>query len=633
VPSVAVDARLRLVREVCAAVQHGHEKGVLHRDIKPANVLVGGDGRVKVIDFGVARLLGEDGEAGPAGGTPRYMAPELRAPEARPDVRSDVFALGAVLGELVGDPRPRELGWLIAKASSADPERRYPSVAALDDDLARLMQHRPVSAAPGGFVYASSKFARRNARSLVALSVTLVLAALGGINGLRVHAAEREVAGQRARASEEAQRAFWLLRDATLALSTPFEQGRSPEARARALLARLANTGAAVGAPESHASDRQMLVGFGYHALGDLDAARLALRSAADGYAALGVPDDPRLYYASSRLAEVELERGDYAGAEAAAFEALAALPELEWPARERALPATLLARALLEQGAFGEAERVADRVLAAGRDGEPGRPALAPARVWARTARGLEPDPRAGVEASLAAAARTPNARLADELGLLELAVGALRAAGEDARARELLEEALVGLRGELADDHPGRVALEQELAELGGVLPVPDTPATEELRARVEEQLTEYNALARGRNMKELAARVPAMQSVVDECRLTLGETDPLTDDAVLFLARGRLAAGEAEGALTLLEGLREAPGRHTGLGPFVSGIYERVWAVTLLELGRAGEAVPIAEECLRKARLQFRDESRFVQRCSGVLEEARRLAPEAR
>ena len=84
---------------------HAHSRGVLHRDLKPANVFVCEDGRVKLLDFGLAHLLGTEGSSG--AGTPAYMAPE-QAAGAVVDERADVWAAGMVLGEMLTGKRPVE---------------------------------------------------------------------------------------------------------------------------------------------------------------------------------------------------------------------------------------------------------------------------------------------------------------------------------------------------------------------------------------------------------------------------------------------------------------------------------------------------------------------------------------------
>ncbi|MEY4828977.1 MAG: Serine/threonine-protein kinase PknB, partial [Planctomycetota bacterium] len=109
---VGLAQRLRLMRSVCDAVQHAHNKGVVHRDLKPSNVLVSGDAeapRIKVIDFGLAKALGEKlvaatlfTEAGQLIGTPEYMAPEQADPlNTDIDTRADVYSLGVMLYELL----------------------------------------------------------------------------------------------------------------------------------------------------------------------------------------------------------------------------------------------------------------------------------------------------------------------------------------------------------------------------------------------------------------------------------------------------------------------------------------------------------------------------------------------------
>jgi serine/threonine protein kinase len=111
------EERLELFREVCEAVAHGHERGVIHRDLKPGNILVDGEGRPKVIDFGIARSI--DGElAAHAGstrtgqllGTLQYMSPEQFSPPPEGlDARSDVYSLGVVLFELISGQLPYDV--------------------------------------------------------------------------------------------------------------------------------------------------------------------------------------------------------------------------------------------------------------------------------------------------------------------------------------------------------------------------------------------------------------------------------------------------------------------------------------------------------------------------------------------
>ncbi|HET8722908.1 MAG TPA: serine/threonine-protein kinase, partial [Anaeromyxobacteraceae bacterium] len=100
-----VDEALRVAEQMAEGLAHAHSRGVLHRDLKPANVFVCSDGRVKLLDFGLAHLLGTDGSSG--AGTPAYMAPE-QAAGAAVDERADVYAAAMVLGEMLTGRRPVE---------------------------------------------------------------------------------------------------------------------------------------------------------------------------------------------------------------------------------------------------------------------------------------------------------------------------------------------------------------------------------------------------------------------------------------------------------------------------------------------------------------------------------------------
>ena len=111
----------RIAEEMARALSHAHGRGVLHRDLKPANVFLCEVGGVKLLDFGLAHLLGTPHDGG--GGTPAYMAPEQSRGDAV-DERADVFAAGKVLGEMLGDHAPRHLSEAVAAATAPDPAMR-----------------------------------------------------------------------------------------------------------------------------------------------------------------------------------------------------------------------------------------------------------------------------------------------------------------------------------------------------------------------------------------------------------------------------------------------------------------------------------------------------------------------------
>jgi serine/threonine-protein kinase len=232
-------ARIELIRQVCAAVQFAHRQLVVHRDIKPANVLVTAGGEVKLLDFGIAKLLdndtdGEgtqtiDGRSRPL--TPAYAAPEqLRGEPVT--TATDVYSLGCLLHELLTGRRAHEarehsnrqqwrqvrdeaespppssvtpvdrthpvaahrlrgdLDTIVLTALQREPERRYATVAAFSDDLHRYLEGQPITARRDTFLYRMSKFIARH-RSGVAVAV-LAVAGLVAATTFALWSAARE---------------------------------------------------------------------------------------------------------------------------------------------------------------------------------------------------------------------------------------------------------------------------------------------------------------------------------------------------------------------------------------------------------------------------------------------------------
>jgi hypothetical protein len=235
----SLSAILDRFEAVCDALGHAHRNLVVHGDIKPANVIVSADGAIKLIDFGVSRLIAELGGPEADGSypfTPGYAAPE-RLDGAPPTVASDVYSLGALLHELLTGRRPRpeeelaealtgsdgtvsarmlkgDLQAIIAKALAAAPADRYPDVAGLVEDLRRYRTDMPVLARAGDRRYRALKFIARHRRGLALTAAIFAgLVAATVITGSMYLAAERSRLESERRFSEVRSLARFMLFD------------------------------------------------------------------------------------------------------------------------------------------------------------------------------------------------------------------------------------------------------------------------------------------------------------------------------------------------------------------------------------------------------------------------------------
>lgn len=160
--TLAETDHVRVFLRVCEAVAFAHARGIVHCDLKPANVMVGEFGEVLVMDWGVAKAIGEH----PIAGTRGFMPPEQERSEAL-DATADVFALGSILRMMAPDP-PRRLAAIIGKSTSADRADRYPTARELAVDIARFIDGEPVSAHRETALERAGRWLDRN-RALVAL--------------------------------------------------------------------------------------------------------------------------------------------------------------------------------------------------------------------------------------------------------------------------------------------------------------------------------------------------------------------------------------------------------------------------------------------------------------------------------
>jgi serine/threonine-protein kinase len=268
---LSLEERLRLFVSVCRAVQNAHQNLVVHRDIKPSNVLVSGAGDIKLLDFGVARLLGETGDADTrrGGGEAHLITPEYASPEQAAGkpvaTTSDVYQLGVLLSELMTGRRPvggrlpstrverreeqprrdgtvdvlepaaiaarrrvrpdelrrkirGDLDLIMQRALRDEPDQRYASALAMAEDVDRHLSHRPIHAAERPWSYRAARFVRRNRFRLAAATAVVLLGVGGGAAYLTQIRAERD------RARHETAKAL-----ESAALLRRFFQGWSPD--------------------------------------------------------------------------------------------------------------------------------------------------------------------------------------------------------------------------------------------------------------------------------------------------------------------------------------------------------------------------------------------------------------------
>jgi tetratricopeptide (TPR) repeat protein/predicted Ser/Thr protein kinase len=238
--------RLELMARVCEAVHHAHQRGIIHRDLKPGNILVEETGQPKIVDFGVARVTDADAQAtghtdsGQILGTLAYMSPEqVLADPLELDTRSDVYALGVILYELLAGRLPYQVGGqlpqavqtireedparlssidrayrgdietIVAKALEKDKARRYASAAELGADIERYLKDEPIVARRSTATYQLRKFARRHSALAAGVAAALVMLIAGVVastwEAARAWRAEQEALRQRDRTAAARQ--------------------------------------------------------------------------------------------------------------------------------------------------------------------------------------------------------------------------------------------------------------------------------------------------------------------------------------------------------------------------------------------------------------------------------------------
>lgn len=430
--ALGIDARIALFLQVARAVAHAHGNLVAHRDLKPSNILVAADGTVKLLDFGIAKVLSDDGDGVRAATRTavRMFTPEYATPEqvlGRPAAASaDLYQLGLLLYELLTGHRAQQVDALtqraleqaicidlpvrpsdrigagdddgklarcaarastpsalqrrlrgdldniVAMALRKEPERRYSSAQALIDDLERWRQHRPVSARPDTFMYVAGRFVRRHGWA-VATSVAMLALIIAYAGTVTLQA--RTIARERDRAQAEATKAHQVQ-----ALVLRLLEGADPELSGggRVTARELIDRGWAEIERELDGQPEVQVVlldtvGEAYRKLGEYERARTLLQRALVLARGLEKTHPAALARARRSHARLLMEFGRYDEAEPQLRAALATFETLSPQDREArdAIADTLndLASAHERSGRLDDAETLYRRTLAMRRD------------------------------------------------------------------------------------------------------------------------------------------------------------------------------------------------------------------------------------------------------------------------
>jgi serine/threonine-protein kinase len=491
---LAVRERLRLFLQAGAAVDYAHRHLIVHRDLKPANILVDAEGKVKLLDFGIAKLLEPDplDEATLTGLalTPDYASPE-QVTHGAITTSTDVWGLGAVLYELLTGQRavkPKDRTWreveravledvpeapsrlrpsidvdldhICAKALAKEPDRRYASVEMLLADVQRYLDGKPVLARGDSWRYRASKFVRRNKAAVAAATGAALL-----IAGFTVSLAVQSARLKKER--DKVQRVASLFVD-LFNVADP-DQSRGAGITAREVLDKGVEKiqGGLVGDEEIQV-ELMDVMSRAYHKLGLYDRALPLLERPLEVRRKSG--DSAAVADNLHRIGLVLNDQARYADAEKHFREALETRRRLFGErSGEAAESQTYLGLALFRQGKLAAAQPLFENAVAAERAISPPRTVkLADAtaglgllHLGKGDPKSAEPLLREAAQLQTQALGRD-NRVVADSLNNLATAVSL---AGRYAEAQSIARDALEIAKRALGPDHPKVATLENNL------------------------------------------------------------------------------------------------------------------------------------------------------------------------